>query len=48
MHNSDLSRRAFIKLTAGAGAVLAMLSLRDDPTSGRGVCSCVCLALIVH
>lgn len=31
MHNSDVSRRAFMKLTAGAGAVLAMASLGEPP-----------------
>jgi len=29
MHNSDVSRRAFMKLTAGAGAVLTMPSLGE-------------------
>jgi hypothetical protein len=37
MHNSDVSRRAFMKLTAGAGAVLAMSSLGETavPSSSK-------------
>jgi hypothetical protein len=33
MHNSDVSRREFVKLTAGAGAALAMAPLGEAAVS---------------